>query len=258
LYVYLSKLLPLMVLPVGLVIILLSAALLLAWLKRRRSSLACLAVALVWLWVCSTPFVAGSLYKWLEGDYPPMALDEIPTGDCIVVLGGAVGQALRPRVDVEITEATDRVYRAAQLYRAGKGDWVIAAAGNQPWAPTDQPEAEAIQVLLMDWGVPGNAIVLDGASRNTRENAVNSKALMAARECTTALLVTSAAHMNRSVAAFRKVGVDVVPVSTDIRVVHVGKLSVFDFLPSAGALAMTTDAMREWMGRKVYRWRGWN
>lgn len=33
---------------------------------------------------------------------------------------------------------------------------------------------------------------------------------------------------------------------------------VFDYLPDAGALKMTTDALHEWMGQKVYQWRGWN
>jgi len=72
------------------------------------------------------------------------------------------------------------------------------------------------------------------------------------------LLVTSAAHMPRSVAAFEKAGVEVFPVSTDVRVIRASGLTVFDFLPHAGALSMTSDAMREWLGRKVYEFRGWN
>jgi uncharacterized SAM-binding protein YcdF (DUF218 family) len=75
--------------------------------------------------------------------------------------------------------------------------------------------------------------------------------------CDSTLLVTSAAHMPRSVAAFEKVGVEVFPVSTDVRVVGASKFTMFDFLPHAGALSMTTDAMREWLGRKVYQFRGW-
>jgi hypothetical protein len=31
-----------------------------------------------------------------------------------------------------------------------------------------------------------------------------------------------------------------------------------DFVPNAGALAMTSEAIREWIGLKVYEWRGWN
>ena len=64
--------------------------------------------------------------------------------------------------------------------------------------------------------------------------------------------------MPRSVAAFKQVGVEVFPVSTDVRVINASAVTVFDFLPHAEALSMTTDAMREWLGRKVYKWRGWN
>jgi hypothetical protein len=31
-----------------------------------------------------------------------------------------------------------------------------------------------------------------------------------------------------------------------------------DFFPSAGSLAMTSDAIREWVGQKVYAMQGWN
>ena len=157
-----------------------------------------------------------------------------------------------------MNEAIDRVYKASQLYRAGKGKVLIVTGGNQPWAPSAQPEAELIQALLMKWGVPPAVIVLDGASRNTRENAVNSRVLLEKLGCETPLLVTSAAHMARSVAAFKKVGVGVFAVSADVRVIRNSGVTVFDFLPEAGALLMTSDAVREWLGRRVYEFQGWN
>jgi hypothetical protein len=35
-------------------------------------------------------------------------------------------------------------------------------------------------------------------------------------------------------------------------------VAAMDFLPNAGALAMTTEAIREWIGGWVYRMQGWN
>jgi uncharacterized SAM-binding protein YcdF (DUF218 family) len=64
--------------------------------------------------------------------------------------------------------------------------------------------------------------------------------------------------MARSVAAFKKVGIEVFAVSADVRVITDSGVTVFDFLPDAGALLMTTDAVREWLGRRVYEFRGWN
>jgi uncharacterized SAM-binding protein YcdF (DUF218 family) len=258
LYVYLSKLLPLLVLPVGIVFLLGFVALVLLVLGWRKSAIGFLVAALALLWVASMPLVAGSLYGKLEQVYPPVAITDIPSGDCIVLLGGAVGPAIAPRVDTEFNEAIDRVYKAGQLFLAGKGSVIIVAAGNQPWAEPGPPEAQLITDLLVESGIPRALILAEGESRNTRENAVNSQRLIELLACETTLLVTSAAHMPRSVAAFEQVGVEVFPVSVDVRVIEASRYSVFDFLPHAGALAMTTDAMREWMGRKVYEWRGWN
>jgi uncharacterized SAM-binding protein YcdF (DUF218 family) len=112
--------------------------------------------------------------------------------------------------------------------------------------------------LLVESGVPRAVILVEGDSLNTRENAVNSQRLIELLACESNLLGTSAAHMPRAVAAFKKVAVEVFPVSTDVRVINASTVTVFAFLPHAGALAMTTKAMREWLGRKVYEWRGWN
>ena len=63
--------------------------------------------------------------------------------------------------------------------------------------------------------------------------------------------------MKRSVAAFNRLGVEVFPVPVDVRVVEVPEYTFMDYIPGADALKMTTDAMREWMGQKVYQYRGW-
>jgi len=258
LYIYLSKLLPLLVLPVGIVMLSLFFALVLVWMRRRRASVGFLFFGLLVLWISSMPITAATLYGRLEQPYPPIPTVDIPASDCVVVLGGAVGPALSPRVDIELNEAVDRVYKTAQLYRDGKAQAVLVAAGNQPWNTSEQSEAELIQTLLVEWGVPAGSISLDEASRNTRENAINAKKMLDQLGCESPLLVTSAAHMPRAVAAFEKVGVRVFPVSTDVGVVDGGVYTVFDFLPQAGALVMTTEAMREWIGRRFYEFKGWN
>ena len=194
----------------------------------------------------------------MEQQFPAVTMVEIPVRRCIVLLGGAVQPVKSPRVDVNLLDSADRVYKASSLYRAGKGQVVIVAAGNQPWSGFEQTEADATRNILIDWGVPDSAIVLDGASRNTRENAINTSALLKTAGCQTPLLVTSAAHMKRSVASFAKIGIDVFPVSADIRVVNKGEITVFDLLPDPMALGMTSSAIREWIGQKVYQLRGWN
>jgi uncharacterized SAM-binding protein YcdF (DUF218 family) len=258
LYIYLSKILPLFVLPIGFVLELLFIALLFALKGWRRTAATFLVSAMLVLWTASMPFVAGEVMGKLEQDYPAVMMSEVPVGDCIVVLGGTVEPVLPPRVDVDMLESVDRVRKAAQLFHAGRGKMIIATGGNQPWSSFTEPEAESMKVLLLEWGVPAVAIVVEGSSRNTRENARNAIVAMEEVTCNRPLLVTSAAHMKRSVAAFEKLGVTVFPVSADVRVINNPKLTLLDFLPDAGALNMTTDAIREWVGQRVYEMQEWN
>jgi len=256
-YVYLSKILPLFVMPVSVVLILSVIALFMLQRGMKRTASGVLAAAIALLWVASTPMVAQGLYRGLESRHPAQSVDDVPEADCIVLLGGVVGAPLAPRVEADLGENIDRVYKSAQLYRAGKARSLIVTAGNQPWSQSPWAEADLIRELLMEWCVPKDAIFLEGSSRNTRENAMYSKNVIDSINCKESLLVTSAAHMPRAVAAFRSVNVSVVPVSTDVRIVESSMPAPMDFLPSAGALAMTSEAIREWIGQWVYQLQGW-
>jgi len=257
-YVYLSKILPLFVMPLGVVFTLLLVALILLRFEKRRTAAIFVVLSFAVLWIASTPLVADRLYRHIESSYPPVSSADIPVSDCIVLLGGVVAAPLAPRIEMDMNDAVDRVYKAAQLYRDGKGKMLIVSAGNQPGSTSPWDEADIVRDLLMEWGVPEKVILLEGSSRNTRENALYSRNIIQAINCENPLLVTSAAHMPRAVAAFRSLNVDVFPVSTDVKATHSPNFSVGYFLPSAGALAMSSSAIREWVGQKVYELQGWN
>lgn len=257
-YVYLSKILPLFVMPLGVVLFLVVVSLVLLRYGKHRVGAGVLALALVVLWVASMPVVAQIIYGSVESGYPAVPLEEVPNSDCIVVLGGVVAAPLPPRIDMEFNGTVDRVHKTAELYRAGKASMVIVTAGNQPWTQSAWAEADLIRELLAKWGVPKEAVLLEGSSRNTRENALFSKNIIDSISCKKPLLVTSAVHMPRAMGAFRSVGVEPFAVSTDVRVVDVSFPVVMDFLPSAAALSMTSEALREWVGQKVYAVQGWN
>lgn len=257
-YIYLSKILPLMVLPIGIVIELLIIALLFMWRRKRNPARFFIVSAITVLWGCSMPIVANSVLGMVEQQYPAVALSAIPETECIVLLGGAIEPVRPPRVDINLLDSADRIAKTANLYRAGKSRLVIVSGGNQPWLPQTRSEAEDTRIQLIAWGVPNEAIMLDEASLNTHENAVNTMILLREAECKKPLLVTSAAHMPRAVASFARVGVEVFPVSTDVRAVRILQLSAMDFIPDTHSLEMTTNAMREWLGQKIYQMKGWN
>jgi uncharacterized SAM-binding protein YcdF (DUF218 family) len=70
------------------------------------------------------------------------------------------------------------------------------------------------------------------------------------------LLVTSALHMPRALATFRALGVDTIPAPTDFEAVP-QPFHPLRWLPDAETLAASTQAIKEYLGLWVYRWRGW-
>ena len=253
---YLSKLIPLFIYPLGfsLMVSIIAAGTLSLSVRLARILLF---VAISVLWVASTPIFSDHLGLTLEQRYLPIAVEATPTADAIVVLGGAVGGPEPPRITLDLTDAADRVLHAARLYRADKAPVVLVSGGAIPWLGSDIPEAGSIQTLLEEWGVPGTSILAEDASRNTYENAVFTRQMLAERGLHRVLLVTSAMHMLRSLATFQSVGIDAVPAATDFTMTYRKHRTMIDFMPDAKALSHTTDAIKEYIGYAYYRWRGW-
>jgi uncharacterized SAM-binding protein YcdF (DUF218 family) len=134
---------------------------------------------------------------------------------------------------------------------------IFITGGTIKWLGSKTPEADSISRLLQEWGVPAHAIILKPGSLNTYRNALSTKRLSDKRGLKSILLVTSAMHMLRALATFRSAGINAIPSPTDNGVVDREEFTVIDFLPDAGALANTTQAIKEHMGLVVYRWRGW-
>jgi uncharacterized SAM-binding protein YcdF (DUF218 family) len=252
---FISKLLPIFIFPLGLSLLLLGASMAGALLSFRRLKIFAFAGAVVILWASSTPLVADWAASSLERQYPAKPMAETQTAEVAIVLGGAVRQPSPPRVEPGLSAASDRVLHAARLYKAGKVKRVLVAAGNIPWLSSVKPEAELIGDLLMEWGVPSEAIELGSRSRNTYENALEIKEIWQRHRFESALLVTSAAHMPRAMATFLHAGLPVAASTADVHIT--GGANPFALLPDPGALETATNAMKEWLGLLVYRLRGW-
>ena len=256
-YLYLSKLLTPLVHPLGLAAVLWAAAALLRWRGRtaaaRRALLGGVAVVLA----ASNPLAASLLLGSLESRYPPAPVEEYPRVDAIVVLGGSTLPPLPPRLEVEVTGSFDRVLHGLRLLRAGRAPRLILSGGAIPWlAGTDLPEAERMARLAAEYGVQPDELLLESRSRNTRENAVETGRLLRERGMNRILLVTSARHMPRAAAVFRKAGIDCVPAPTDFRIAA-RPFSPWRLLPDMEALDASSRAVKEYAGLAVYRLRGW-
>lgn len=242
-------------LPLGTVLVLGMAALLALFRKRNRLGGTLLAVALLWLWMCSTPLAGVFLTGPLIGQFPPQRVEDLPSADAIVVLGGAVLPVTDSRPFTHIHTTADRAWHAARLFHAGKAP-IVVASGGMVWPVPDPTSAASMRELLEALGVPNEAIVLEEESRNTRQNAMHTARVATERGIRTVLLVTSPWHMPRAIATFRAAGLPATPAPSDYaRGPFRGGL--LGFVPSTTALSTNTKAMRELLAQLVYRLRGW-
>jgi uncharacterized SAM-binding protein YcdF (DUF218 family) len=253
---FLSKVGPLVVLPEGLIAIALLGMAISTLLHARHLATIFALAAFAIFWTSATPIVANWLTSTLERQYPSIPAT-LPRADVAIVLGGAVSAPIPPRDVPELSAAADRVWYAAHLVRTGRVQRLVVVGGNVPWGLKATPEAEVIRDLLVELGVSRASIQIGANSRNTYENAIEAKALSKEQPFDSALLVSSAAHMPRALAVFRKAGIPVVPAACDFRSTAVLTATVLDWLPTAEAFAMTSAAMREWIGYYAYRWRDW-
>jgi len=206
-------------------------------------------VGLLLLWLPATTVVGTALVGSLEHDYPPVPVERSPSADAIVVLGGAVRAAHAPREMPDLHEASDRLWHAARLYRAGAAPIVVASGGGEGAVA----EAPVMRRVLTDWGVPDSAVVEEAASTSTYENARFTARLLSERGMDEVLLVTSALHMRRAAATFRATELIVHPAPTDVRVTTESRCSL---LPDAEGLQLTSRALHEFAALAAYQWAG--
>lgn len=251
---FLSKVVPVFLFPAGLAILL---CLVVAWLAFRKEARAAGAVALLaalFLYLAANPMVSNRLMLGLEEQNPP--LRENPSAAAIVLLGGGMAPMVEPRVYPETGPAGDRVIHAARLWKQGLAPVVVTTGGYIDFM-MEAPGSEAelyVRLLTELFGVPHTALIAMGRSRTTHEDAVFTRELFDStglgREI---LLVTSASHMPRAAALFRREGFIVHPAPTDFRGNANFPLKFFSLLPAGASLAETTTALHEYLGTWAYR-----
>ena len=233
---------------VGIVIV--AVGLVFVLLKKRRAAVVALGSALAWFWFWSMPIVGNWLALPLEEDYPVQSTENMPEADAIVLLGGGVWGATNYPYAM-LKDGADRAWHAARLWKAGKAPIIIPS----------NVDAELCDInLLVDLGVPCEAVVLENKAVNTEENAKFVRDILAAKntKCAKVLLVTSACHMKRSLYMFQKYApeIECIPAATDYQTLP-WKDEPFKWrhlLPDIGAFARNNAFIHEYIGYYGYKW----
>jgi len=216
-----SKLLSFLTQPLAWAALLMLLAL--VWLRRRpkgarRALLGALALGLLLGWL---PLV-DALLRPLENRYPASA--EVAAGQLnafvgVVVLGGALDSSYVSRAhgQVALNGAAERMTAPVALLRQQPHLRLIFTGGEGELWPQGVSEATLAEQFFTSMGVAANRVEYEDKSRTTYENAVFSAALPKVDKTQRWLLLTSAWHMPRSLAAFRAAGWNVSPYPVDYR-----------------------------------------
>ena len=262
-FVYLSKLLPLFIYPLGLVTVIILLVLIIE--NRNRFPRGLLIFGLILLWLAGNRWVSYGLARSLEWRHLPS--EEMLSAEVIVLLGGGTEPGDPPRPMAEVNAAGDRVLYAAKLYQQGAAPMILVSGGNVEFSSDrNSTPAEEMTELLLLMGVPNSAIRQQAESQNTYEDALYSSEILAESGIDEVILITSALHMPRSKALFEQQGITVIPAPTDFTVTEhnwettfnprMGEFVIY-VMPNASALNLTTNVLKEYIGMLVYSLRGW-
>lgn len=215
----LSKLLDLLSQPLHAVALLLLLAL---WLGRRRprAGRGLTAAALLLMLLLGFRTLPDALISQLENQNPEWALDADLSGYAgLVVLGGALdaGRLSQHHSQPLLNSGAERMTMAVALWRQHPHLRIVFTGGEGQLFGTGPNESDRALRVFASLGVPASALTLESRSQNTYENAVFTSRLPGLDTQQRWLLVTSAWHMPRSLAVFRKAGWNVTPYPVDFR-----------------------------------------
>lgn len=194
--------------------------------------------------------------RQLESHYPNPRPNAPLSGYAgMVVLGGALqhSKLWSEQGQIALNDAAERMIVPVGLLQRNPG-WRLLFTGGEGNLQRDKfSEADRAKIMFDNLGVPAQRVLYEHASRTTYENAVLSAKLPGVDPRQPWLLVTSAYHMPRSMAAFQKAGWNVTAYAVDFRTSEHTDWNEFSL--SGGALKWHLF-LHETIGLWVYRLTG--
>lgn len=247
----LSKVLTIVIVPSHLLFIIAITGVVLLATRFRKTGLRLLVASVlvtgaIWLLPIGT-----ALTLPLEMRFPAWTPTQgAPTG--MIVLGGAIN----PKVSaahgqIALNGSAERLTSAVALARKYPNARIVFSGGN-PNLIGGQPEAGFALRFFEEFGVPNDRVTIELQSRNTVENAIFSKLLIAPKPGERWLLITTAMHMPRAIGVFREVGFPIEAYPVDYRLT--GRRDLWAL--GSGGIGVTDAAVHEWLGLVAYRLTG--
>ncbi len=255
-FFYLAKIFWFIVQPSGLLLIMMVAGAALLRFGRERAARRLLLASILVLFGGGLLPVSNWLIMPLEQRFARADLAGAPVAGIVVLGGGEDARVWAGRHTHALNEAGERFTEALALARRFPSARVVFTGGAVEIVSAPKIGADAARAVFGDLGLgEGDRLILESRARDTWENAVLVKALVAPKPGERWLLLTSAWHMPRAMGVFRRAGFAVEAWPVDYRTADAwDAVRLFD-APSDGLKRLDT-AVREWVGLVAYRLTG--
>ena len=252
-FFFLSKTLSYLAMPFTVICVLLALSVILKPVRWRKR---CFWAGFGMLLFFSNGFISNAvMHAW---EIPTVAYKDLRPHQLGIVLTGSTLPFLKPDDRVYFQRGADRVTHTVQLYALGLIKKILISGGSGMLLREEEPEANKFRKAMILMGVAPEDIYIENETRNTYESAVAVKPMLdslhfEAKDC---LLITSAFHMRRSLACYRKAGVELEPFSTDFYG-HPSMLGFENIFPQVDAIMIWNKLAKEWVGMVAYKLAGY-
>ena len=237
----LSKVVQFCIEPLNWVMIFIVLGLLFLSLRKPHLSKRFLVFALLDLLIVGWLPASEVFLRALEDSVPKIEIGKLSKENFggIIILGGAIegGEIAIDRGEISIYSSAERVTKAFELIRKYPDLPFIFSGFSGRIAPKGVSEADAFKQLIQEQGLADRAGYYENQSRNTYENVVFIKPMIAEIEKGKPekpwLLITSASHMYRSVKIFQKQSMEVIPLPVDYQTANSLQWTAFDLVEGA-------------------------
>lgn len=253
----LKKIISPMLTPLSVSLLLAILGLFCLWFTRRqKTGKVLLTISTVFLGLLSYGAVSDMLARPLEERYPPLrSFENIQDVKWIVVLGGGSGVDPGLPLSSYLSEASmARLSEGVFIHNRLPGTKLIMTgrSGFEGFTPVAEVMADTSREWRKDrgrWsGIGGRQedIIVETEAKDTKDHPIYVKEIVGKDRF---VLVTSAAHMPRAMALFRKHGMVPIPAPTDYMAKErEGGLTPGAFFPNAGSLEKAERAIHEYLG----------
>ena len=234
--------------------------LLLLFTKRQRAGKVFVSIGLFLIVLFSYSVIPDYLLRSLEGKYSPYYIQHSnkssvlegrhPVKFVVVLGGGHISDPKLPITSQIGEESLVRLIEGIRIYKKYSYAKLIVSGG-RGFDPI--PNAEVMAHVAKELGVDENDIILESRSKDTKDEAKFIKPLVGNDHF---ILVTSASHMPRSIAMFKKLGMNPIPAPTGHLVIRKQGLSPSSFFPGAGNLRKAERIFHEYLGIAWAKLRG--